>query len=82
MIDDFSEIVVPTIVTVIVAVILVFLIATIVTIPFNLQECALYDGTDVPHKWLLFGGCKVQLDNDLWVSVDDYFVLEQLGGSK
>lgn len=62
--------------------IVVVLVIGTVSIPFNLQECALYDGTDIPHKMLLFGGCKIQRPNGIWVNPDDYFMLEQLGGSK
>ena len=63
----------------IVVIVVIFFVFGALTIPSELQHCALFDGTEITHRWVLFGGCFIQRPNGMWVDSEDYFMLEHLG---
>ena len=54
----------------IIAIVLLVLVLQLLTIPFNLQACAIYD-KDFSTRWVLFGGCYVEVESGYWINSHD-----------
>ena len=39
----------------------------------NIAKCEQLDGSQYTHEWGLYTGCRVQRDDGMWVSIDDFY---------
>lgn len=60
---------------VVLAVFLLLLLVTVFIQAFTPILChALTDGVGYPHSWTFLGGCKVQLENGIWIPFDQLII--------